>query len=1470
VPKVRRRYSDVAADTLYDLQAPPSIKFLPKSLPTKPKALPTVRDHTTDLLNPAGDEYIPREIDRAGEKKVALTGHVLDGREYRCRVFLIPNRGEKLFMLATECARVLGYRDSYLLFNKNRSLFKIIATQEEKDDLIYQEILPFSYRSRQIAIVTARSMFRQFGSRLIVNGRRVRDDYWESKARKQGFTDEDAAGEKRPGAAKAREAAASEANHAIAMTFAHPGAYTSNNEDCLGAAINSLQPFRGLNSSPGSLPTMGTEARTGTFLQPRDYSGIQRHHEQPVGRGDVSQATHHVTTPSFEEHEFARHGVLETMAPVGIPPPAKAKQRTRAMGKAAAHNADSHRGNADFGDEVGSAPASSVDEQAKHHMAHNLPLDEDSVHDIPLQSTSILLKPVWRNSDFPEVGDEGTLVHEFSTHNRPTSLQPAPSDSGYRSGKGTNTLSICSEQSMGSTFGLSRDFLQEFIAFFTDTLIEKAGARQWAQYARAHHSSEFMERWLTTGLKTFAIGINTTLSNPESLDSARIARESPNSRQNRAVLNRATGLVRRYRPKIARYFLENSLALPVSPVSLSERLLGLGQHLSLSERINLLSKNGANDRSTLETPLNDEDDDIIDDDVDRELLSALSSIQDVLVSSDAFQQLAAELGRIFYRNDTKEMETIRTIVSSNLDSCTYREELKAHFRVDWDILAFMYSQYGNTVPVASVVVLTGSAFYAQATTCGEYIQKNWHTTGPVFLELLERALTTTGEKIITKSSLFPSPYHLSRYIDGAIDLGDCFPEVQMCVRFEAGLVLSVKEASNRVIAELAQILAWIGSALSSSQFGKELAYVKSSVAVTRQVHDSTAVHKEVSDDMDFDITFEHNRLHPTENACWLPLFAGSSIASGFPIPDRAEEVGLEIPLELLAGIAGVYHATEFEGGLVMKGFCHMFVPVQKSDDRVQWHAITSQNSETRLTYQDALSRCKSRALTQEVSFDDLRSTRAFLGWCSIATSRLGSDAANFANIDYSGAQDASSSLQFNGCQVGFQQWMTAAANFSIGVNQGKLYRRSSGPYHKILSVAEKTPVVLYDTHEQRGWLVRATDVILHMIQHQHHLEPFETNGKRAHLDTNVPAGSSAKSVLLRNEKLVLSDDASDTFKHTVARIWSTLEDLIDKNVMRGQDVQGTPVKGTFRDFLQGYEFKAIVEERGIYTLKEKELSKTHGGWPLLARDIDALVLLADGFGEVILPADEDKSRICTLWQRMPSGCDYLATTSKILIELYNIAGRRCERKYLTSTQLQWHQGASQLFDECKDTKACQCNRLQQIIPKSHIGTIIRPEVIIDEGAVIFGHSGSLLTDLLSKPRPGIVKESGIYHHQNRALAPVDISGSFEDTCSSDNTVQSGSDSTAVSIPTSLSTCATKSEKEVITNTPERDVVPISLLLPNQCTLLPKLPLVGFDGHRQGLEVSERARLKRKKNFGNDCADAVKARLVAGKRSSNQA
>jgi hypothetical protein len=61
-------------------------------------------------------------------------------------------------------------------------------------------------------------------------------------------------------------------------------------------------------------------------------------------------------TPSFEEHGFARHGVLEQMAPLGQPPSAKVKQRTRAMGSDAAARKSLAGKGSFLGDEVGSTP----------------------------------------------------------------------------------------------------------------------------------------------------------------------------------------------------------------------------------------------------------------------------------------------------------------------------------------------------------------------------------------------------------------------------------------------------------------------------------------------------------------------------------------------------------------------------------------------------------------------------------------------------------------------------------------------------------------------------------------------------------------------------------------------------------------------------------------------------------------------------------------------------------------------------------------------------------------------------------------------------------------------------------------------------------------------------------------------------------------------------------------------------------
>lgn len=142
-------------------------------------------DKEGNMMDVINDEVELPE-DAEGEKKVDKMGHMQGGREYRCRTFTVFGRGERLYMLSTEPARCVGFRDSYLFFTKHKRLFKIIIDEEEKRDMIERELIPHSYKGRAIGIVTARSVFREFGAQIIVGGKRVIDDYEVSKARAEG------------------------------------------------------------------------------------------------------------------------------------------------------------------------------------------------------------------------------------------------------------------------------------------------------------------------------------------------------------------------------------------------------------------------------------------------------------------------------------------------------------------------------------------------------------------------------------------------------------------------------------------------------------------------------------------------------------------------------------------------------------------------------------------------------------------------------------------------------------------------------------------------------------------------------------------------------------------------------------------------------------------------------------------------------------------------------------------------------------------------------------------------------------------------------------------------------------------------------------------------------------------------------------------------------------------------------------
>lgn len=145
-----------------------------------------VLDEDGNPLAVENDEIVIEHEDPKGKAKVEKNGTLIGDRAYRMKTFTILNHGDILFMVSTEPARLVGFRDSYLLFKTHKTLFKKVCTHDEKMDLINRQIIPNSYKGRSVNLVTARSIFREFGAKMIRDGKKVIDDFWEQRAIDRG------------------------------------------------------------------------------------------------------------------------------------------------------------------------------------------------------------------------------------------------------------------------------------------------------------------------------------------------------------------------------------------------------------------------------------------------------------------------------------------------------------------------------------------------------------------------------------------------------------------------------------------------------------------------------------------------------------------------------------------------------------------------------------------------------------------------------------------------------------------------------------------------------------------------------------------------------------------------------------------------------------------------------------------------------------------------------------------------------------------------------------------------------------------------------------------------------------------------------------------------------------------------------------------------------------------------------------
>jgi hypothetical protein len=205
---------------------------------------------------------------------------------------------------------------------------------------------------------------------------------------------------------------------------------------------------------------------------------------------------------------------------------------------------------------------------------------------------------------------------------------------------------------------------------------------------------------------------------------------------------------------------------------------------------------------------------------------------------------------------------------------------------------------------------------------------------------------------------------------------------------------------------------------------------------------------------------------------------------------------------------------------------------------------------------------------------------------------------------------------------------------------------------------------------------------------------------------------------------VSSDEPKLGLKTLVLDNWEILEQIQDHQIEVSGP--GMPVQVSDRDKLEGFGFMDIAA--GERNIKPRIATLEHSGraWSEFTREIEAITLMARGFGELMKPSGKG-NRLCPGWGQVPKGRDYLVARLSHLHDICERLGDAGFKPVELVQGLYWHQGDA-LFEPC-EVERCRksCDRVQALLPDIETRTkkLAAPFAGTLTGAVVFGQSDNV-------------------------------------------------------------------------------------------------------------------------------------------------
>jgi hypothetical protein len=201
-------------------------------------------------------------------------------------------------------------------------------------------------------------------------------------------------------------------------------------------------------------------------------------------------------------------------------------------------------------------------------------------------------------------------------------------------------------------------------------------------------------------------------------------------------------------------------------------------------------------------------------------------------------------------------------------------------------------------------------------------------------------------------------------------------------RIDGSRFIVIAVGSSVSLVETGQQLAWLGAQFRSSPiktgithcipFIREYDPIYAGLSALSSEQRSRG---EIFCQFDFEVRAQDTIDTEAPGHCWHNMFSNPILVEGFPIRNKPESgIGVEMPLDLLAGLVGASQALGLQGKVVLKGFTTMLVAVRRLSNLLIWHFIFDKEGK-RISYLNV-------ALEKACDIDvhQLDNARHVVGW----------------------------------------------------------------------------------------------------------------------------------------------------------------------------------------------------------------------------------------------------------------------------------------------------------------------------------------------------------------------------------------------------------------------------------------------------------------------------------------------------------